>query len=85
MDQVNAQVTDAVTQTNDLVLGEAPAMATAVAYQTMAHATGIVLLNAASNQQTLNQLNPAIVAQAVATILAANSDTKAAVSNPAGL
>ena len=38
-DTVNAQITDAVTQTNVKVLGEGPAEAVAIAVQAVAHAT----------------------------------------------
>lgn len=34
---VNSQITDAVTQANVKVLGEAPAQSMALIYQTMAH------------------------------------------------
>ena len=36
---VNDHITDAVTQTNVKVIGEAPAMAMGTIYQSMAHAT----------------------------------------------
>lgn len=64
-DSVNPQVTDAVTQTSVKVLAEAPAHAMAVLYQTMASANGIAAQNAVTNQHNLNQLNPAIVANAI--------------------
>lgn len=38
---VNDQITDAVTQTNVKVIGEAPAMAMGNIYQTAAHSTGL--------------------------------------------
>ncbi|MFX7294916.1 RebB family R body protein, partial [Acinetobacter baumannii] len=40
-DTVNAQITDAVTQTNVKVLGEGPAEAVAIAVQAVAHATSL--------------------------------------------
>lgn len=67
-DDVNGKITDAVAQTSAGVLGEAPAMALGALYQTAAHATGLAMQNAVSNQQNLNQLNPAIVSQAIAVI-----------------
>lgn len=73
MAKVNSQITDAVTQTNVKVLAESPAQAMGTLYQVAAHANGIVLENAASNQQNLNQLNAAIVAQAIATIAASGT------------
>ncbi|SDR36504.1 Killing trait domain-containing protein [Pseudovibrio sp. Tun.PSC04-5.I4] len=51
-------VTDAVTQTNVQVIGDAPAMAMANIYMSMAHATGIMFQNsvgAASQQLILSQ------------------------------
>lgn len=65
---VNSQVTDAITQTNVKVVAEAPAQAMAAFYQMMASANGLAAANAVSNQQNLNQLNPAIVSQAIAKI-----------------
>ncbi|WP_434421481.1 RebB family R body protein [Nannocystis pusilla] len=59
---VNPQITDAVTQSNAKVLGDAPAMAMASLYQTMAHATGLMLQNAVAAQQQLS-----VVAQAATT------------------
>ncbi len=56
---VNGQITDAVTQTNVKVLGDAPAMAMGTVFQTLAHSTGILYENATSSQQQL-----AIAAQA---------------------
>ncbi|WP_017912822.1 RebB family R body protein [Xanthomonas sp. SHU 166] len=48
---VNDQITDAVTQSNVKVIGEAPAFAMASIYQSMAHSTGILFENAVSAQQ----------------------------------
>jgi hypothetical protein len=56
---VNGQITDAVTQANVKVLGDAPAMAMGAIYQSLAHSTGILYENATSSQQQL-----AIAAQA---------------------
>ena len=56
---VNGQITDAVTQSNVKVLGDAPAMAMGALYQSLAHSTGILYENAVSSQQQL-----AIAAQA---------------------
>jgi hypothetical protein len=54
MPTVNPQITDAVTQANVKVLGEAPAMAMGVIYQSLANATGILFENAVSAQQQQN-------------------------------
>lgn len=56
---VNGMITDAVTQANVKVLGEAPAMALGTLFQSLAHSTGILFENATSSQQQL-----AIAAQA---------------------
>jgi len=47
-DKVNGQITDAVTQTNVKVLGESPAQALSVVYQTMAHSLSLSMQNASS-------------------------------------
>lgn len=57
---VNDQITDAVTQSNVKVLGDAPAVAVAALYQ----ATAQALSNAAHNA-TAAQQNASILAQAV--------------------
>ena len=59
---VNSQITDAVTQANVKVLGDAPAMAMGAIYQSLAHSTGILYENATAAQQ-----NQAILAQAAVT------------------
>lgn len=63
--EVNSQITDAITQTNVKVLAEAPAQAMGAFYQMMATTNGIAAANAVSNQHNLNQLNAAIVSQAI--------------------
>lgn len=65
---VNAQITDAVTQTNVNVVGESPAQAMGSLYQMAAHANGMAMQNSVANQQNLNQLNPAIVSSAIKAI-----------------
>ena len=50
---VNGQITDAVTQSNVKVVGDAPAMAMGAIFQSLAHSTGILYENAASSQQQL--------------------------------
>lgn len=62
---VNSQITDAVTQTNVKVVAEAPAQAVGSLYQVAAHSNGMSMQNSVSNQQNLNQMNPAIVANAI--------------------
>ena len=68
-DKVNGQVTDAVTQTNVKVLGESPAQALSIVYQTMAHSLSLSMQNANSTQQQMQQIGNAIVAKAVNNIM----------------
>ncbi|MBO6835593.1 MAG: RebB family R body protein [Alphaproteobacteria bacterium] len=65
---VNSQITDAVTQVNVKVLGDAPAMAMGALYQSAAHAAGILFENAVAQQQSSQTVHQAIVA-AIATRL----------------
>lgn len=53
---VNDQVTDAVTQSNVKVIGEAPAFAMGSIYQSLAHSSGILYENAVAAQQQQNTL-----------------------------
>ncbi len=53
---LNSQVTDAVSQSDVKVVGEAPAMGMSSIYQTMAHSTGILFANAVSGQQQMGTL-----------------------------
>ncbi len=85
---VNGQITDAVTQSNVKVLGDAPAMAMGVIFQSLAHSTGILYENAVNSQQQLGiaaqaATNQGVIqiysvdtmADAVATSKIAKSDT----------
>lgn len=69
MAEVNAQITDAITQTNVKVVAEAPAQATAALYQVASHSAGLSLQNAVHSQQALNQISNAVVSRAVAMIM----------------
>ncbi len=51
---VNPQVTDAITQTNLKVLGEAPAMAMGSLYQTIGNSVAMAAANAVYAQQQAN-------------------------------
>lgn len=62
-DIVNPQITDAVTQANLKVVGEAPALAMGSVYQSMAHSMGILFENAAAAQQ-----QQAVLAQAATNV-----------------
>jgi RES domain-containing protein len=48
---VNSQITDAVTQSNLAVLGNAPAVAMSTVYQSMAHSIGLMFQNSVQAQQ----------------------------------
>jgi|TARA_R100001509_G_scaffold78173_2_gene43753 hypothetical protein len=62
---VNGQITDAVTQANVKVLGDAPAMAMGSIFQSLAHSTGILYENAVSAQQQLGISSQAATNQGV--------------------
>ncbi len=66
--QVNGQITDAITQTNVKVLGEAPAQSMALVYQTMAHSISLAMENAQQSQGGLQQIGNAVTATAVSMI-----------------
>jgi len=68
---VNPQITDAVTQTNVKVLGEAPAEALAAANQTMAHAIGLAMENASQTQGGMQQVNNTTTGALIALIMQA--------------
>jgi len=63
---VNDDVTDAVTQADVTVPGNAPAVAVAVIQQSLAQMTGLALLNAAASQQAMAAINQAATASAIA-------------------
>lgn len=73
---VNDQITDAITQSNIKVIGEAPAFAMGSIYQAMAHSTGILFENAVAAQQQQNTLAQAAANQGVMQIY--SLDTTAA-------
>ncbi len=62
---VNDQITDAVTQSNVKVLGDAPAIAMGAIYQAAAQAAGLAAQNAVSNQQNVNELAIAVMTRCV--------------------
>ncbi len=71
--KVNEQITDAVTQSNVKVVGEAPAMAMGSIYQAAAHSTGILFQNAVNAQNQQNILAQAATNQGIMQIY--NLDT----------
>jgi hypothetical protein len=66
---VNSQITDAVTQANVKVLGEAPAQSMALIYQTMAHSISLAMENAQQAQGGLTQIGNAVTSSAITMIL----------------
>lgn len=70
---VNGQITDAVTQSNVKVLGDAPAMALGSLYQATAQAMGVAAQNAAAEQQASNTLANAVVTACVNSLLGAST------------
>ena len=68
---VNSQITDAVTQNNVKVVGEAPAQAMGVVYQSMAHSVSLSMQNAQQAQGGLQQIGNAVTSSAITMILGA--------------
>jgi hypothetical protein len=74
---VNDQITDAVTQGNVSVLGDAPAVAMANLYQAVAQALANAAHNATSAQQQNNILAQAATTRCVQALLSEASDLRA--------
>jgi hypothetical protein len=68
---VNSQITDAVTQANVKVLGDAPAMAMGNVYQAVAQALANAAHNATNAQQQNNVLAQAVTTRCVQVLLGA--------------
>lgn len=66
---VSPQVTDAVTQTNVVVVGEAPAMGLGSLYQTLSNSVAMALANAVFSQQQANVEYQATSTHAVSHLL----------------
>jgi hypothetical protein len=75
---VNDQITDAVTQANVKVVGDAPAMAMGAIYQSLAHSGGILFENATSSQQQLAIASQAATNQGVIQIYSVDTMAGAA-------
>lgn len=73
---VNSQITDAVTQSNVKVLGDAPAMAMGSLYQSIAHASAIAAQNAVTAQQNANVLAEAATTACVNALLGESKSGK---------
>jgi hypothetical protein len=66
---VDPVITDAVAQTNYLVIGAAPAVAMANLYQTIANSVAMAAMNAVYAQQQANMVHQAATTQGVALLL----------------
>ena len=66
---VNGQITDAITQANVKVLGDAPAQAMGSVFQAMAHSIGIIFENAANQQQQNFTLAQAVTTRCMEVLL----------------
>jgi hypothetical protein len=66
---VNSQITDAITQANVKVLGDAPAMAMGKLYQAAAQALANAAHNATTAQQQNNVLAQAVTVRCVQVLL----------------
>jgi hypothetical protein len=65
IENVNHQITDAVTQANVKVVAESPAMAMGNIYQTLSHSTGMMFENSVNAQNQQNILSQAATTQGV--------------------
>ncbi len=72
-ESVNGQITDAVTQTNTTVLGEAPAMAMGSLYQTIGNSVAMAAANAVYAQQQANVTYQAATTMGVQALLSGSS------------
>lgn len=71
--EVNPQITDAVTQTNVKVVGEAPAESLALATQAMAHSVSLAMENATQTQGGMQQVNNTATASIISMIMQAGA------------
>ncbi|WP_106753024.1 RebB family R body protein [Pannonibacter carbonis] len=81
---VNPMVTDAVTQSNLKVVGEAPAIAISTLYQAMAHSTSILFQNAVQAQQQQTSLAQAAVNQGIMQIYSLDTTAAAGATEKIG-
>ncbi|WP_417460694.1 RebB family R body protein [Kordiimonas sp.] len=70
---VNSQITDAVTQTNVKVLGEAPAEAVGMSFQSMSNSVSLALENATQTQGGMQQVGNAATSSVVTLIIKAGA------------
>ena len=72
---MNSQITDAVTQSNVKVLGDAPAESMGMLYQMLAQSTGMSMQNMVANQQHKNSIDSAVVTGAVTVLYTLDTAT----------
>jgi Killing trait len=80
---VNSQITDAVTQANVKVVGEAPAIAIGTLYQSIAQSVGIAMQDAVTAQRQADTIAIAATAEGISLLLTAESTASAAARNEA--
>ena len=76
-DTVNPQITDAVTQSNVKILGDAPGMALGSLYQATAQALGNTAHNATNANQNANTILQAVTTQGVALLYGVDTSATA--------
>ena len=72
-DTVNPQVISAVNETSELVIGTARSQSQALAYEGLASAVNLMMLNASHNQFGLQKVEVAMVAATCARIIKAGA------------
>ncbi len=77
---VSPMITDAVTQSNVQVVGDAPAVALSTLYQSQAHSLGILFENAVAAQQQQYTLSQAAANQGIMQIYSVNTTAAAGAS-----
>ncbi|MGK7941422.1 MAG: RebB family R body protein [Crocosphaera sp.] len=82
-DNVSQQITDAVTQANVKVLGDAPAMAMSNLYQTMSQSLSLAAQNAVTAQQQSNIVHQAATTQGVSLLYSVDTAATSAASSKA--
>ncbi|MDJ0599491.1 MAG: RebB family R body protein [Crocosphaera sp.] len=78
---VSTQITDAVTQANVKVLGDAPAMAMSNLYQTMSQSLSLAAQNAVTSQQQSNIVHQAATTQGVSLLYSVDTAATAAATS----
>jgi hypothetical protein len=82
---VNGQITDAVTQSDVKVVGDAPELSLGHLYQTMAHSTGLAFQNAVTAQQQLNMAAQEATVQGVSLLYTLDTAADAVATSKVGM